>query len=156
MPSWREQYDRMKRWQNRLWIDPIMFGPDAMDTFYAFAQACFHFVDWLENDRSQHVRRVQAETFVNTDPVLAFCRDICNGSKHAQLGPRKVKVKSQTTTDSYQIEDETGHPVEYVVEKTEVLVDCGGQFFNVEDYAAVCVASWDGFLREQGLAASPA
>jgi hypothetical protein len=60
---WREQYDRMRRWQGRLWlgVEHIVGRSDeaAVDAFYAFAQTCAHLVDWLENDRSQHIRRPQ-------------------------------------------------------------------------------------------------
>ena len=65
-PMWREQYDRMQRWRFRLWVgvEHIVGGGDQalVDAFYAFAQTCYHLVDWLENDRSQHVRRTYAET----------------------------------------------------------------------------------------------
>jgi hypothetical protein len=55
----------MRRWQARLWLDPILHGEHAFDSFYAFAQNCSHLVDWLENDRSQHIRRTEAEVFVD-------------------------------------------------------------------------------------------
>jgi hypothetical protein len=42
MAHWREQYDRMRRWQRRLWlgVQRIVAGSDeaAIDAFYAFAQ----------------------------------------------------------------------------------------------------------------------
>src|SRR5262245_30401954 len=119
----------MKRWHYVIWlgVDRTMFGANAVDTLYAFAQASSHLVDWLENDSAQHVRRQQAEEFVNTNPLLAFCRDISNGSKHARLEAKKVKVTSQTAPlGSYQIEDESGQPRERVVEEIKIYIDWGG------------------------------
>ena len=154
MADWREQYARVKRWQYVMWlgVDRIMFGANAVDTFYAFAQACSHLVDWLENDRKQHVRRQRAEEYVNSNALLAFCRDISNGSKHARLDAKRVKVTSQTARmGSYQMEDDSGQPREQVVEETRILIDYDGQVVDVEVLAGLCVEEWDKFLREEGL-----
>ena len=81
----------MKRWRRRLQRDRI--DPDAVrDSFFAFTQTCYHLVDWLENDKSQPIRRRMAEQFIEESGVLSFCRDVCNGSKHAQLDAKKVNV----------------------------------------------------------------
>lgn len=154
-PVWREQYDRMRRWHYRLWlgVEFIVGGGDQaiIDVFYAFAQACDHLVDWLENDHSQHVRRVHAEAYVQSHPVLAFCGDICNGSKHAQLQARKVQTKMRKTTSSYSIEDEAGQIREQVVEQPELFVLWGGEFIEAEAFARWCIEEWDRFLRGEGL-----
>jgi hypothetical protein len=89
--GWREQYDRMKRWRRR--VQQSRDDRDAVrDSFYAFAQTCYHLVDWLENDRSQPIRRGIAKRFVKDSGLLSFCRDICNGSKHARLEAKSVNV----------------------------------------------------------------
>src|SRR5260370_21414836 len=107
MADWREQYDRMQRWSRRLWlsVEHLVGGSDQglVDTFYAFAQTCHHLVDWLENDRSQHIRRARAREYVGSRPLLAYCRDICNGSKHAQLQAKQVTMRK--TSSSFSIEN---------------------------------------------------
>ncbi len=143
-PRWREQYDRMRRWQDRLWLDPVLHGEHAVDSFYAFAQACYHLVDWLEKDPS-------ACAHVKASPVLSFCREICNGSKHARLAAKKVLVTSKKTAESYHIEDDSGQPVEHVTESTELFVDWEGKPTDIESFAKLCVDDWDRFLRSEGL-----
>ena len=149
--SWREQYDRMKRWQQRLWLDPILHDEHAVDSFYSFAQACYHLVDWLENDRSQHVRRAQAEEYVDRSPVLAFCRDICNGSKHARLEAKKVQVTIRKEISSYSIENDSGQTTEHTVEQTKLFVGYDDQLIDVEMFAGFCVEEWDRFLLSEKL-----
>jgi hypothetical protein len=104
-PKWREQYDRMVRWEKRL--RRYRLDPDkpeyTRDNFFAFTQACYHLVDWLENDKSQAIRRSDAKQFVAETPVLAFCRDICTGSKHAVQDAKRKKVN--VTTWSMRVGD---------------------------------------------------
>jgi len=148
---WREQYDRMLRWKERLWLDPMLHGEHAVDSLYVFAQTCFHLTDWLENDRSQHVRREQAERYVASSPTLAFCRDICNGSKHAKLEAKKVRVTTRKVVESYSIQDETGVPLEGTVERTELFVDLNGEVIDIETFGARCIEEWNRFLVGEGL-----
>jgi hypothetical protein len=153
--TWREQYERMLRWRGRLWlgVEHLVARDDqgAVDAFYAFAQSCYHLVDWLDNDRSQHVRRTHAEAYVESRPILALCRDICNGSKHAQLHAKKVDVRMRKTTTSHSVEDEEGQPFEFVVRNVEVFIRWGGAFVGADDFAAQCIGEWDHFLRGEGL-----
>jgi len=96
--------------------------------FYAFAQACFHVVDWLENDPSQHVRRRLAEAYVDSRPILAYCRDICNGSKHAQFEAKKVATKMERTITV--LNDELGSVVQ-----PKLSVHWAGEFIEVDRFA---------------------
>jgi hypothetical protein len=156
MAPWREQYDRMRRWYWRLWmgVEHIVGGSDeaAIDAFYPFAQTCYHLVDWLENDRSQRIRRSQAEAHVSASPALAFCADICNGSKHAVLTQKRVRVKSKKTiTGSYSYEDESGQMREQQVEAIEVFIEWNGEETAVDAFALKCVDEWGRLLQAQGL-----
>lgn len=151
MCRWREQYDRMKRWESRLYYDAVMHGEHAADSFYAFAQTCYHLVDWLENDQTQPVRRERAKAYVNASPLLTYCAGICNGSKHAQLEAKKVQVTSRKTAQSVPFEDDSGEPHEITSERTELFVGWQGTVVDIETFAASCVDAWDQFLRTEGL-----
>ncbi|PYN68015.1 MAG: hypothetical protein DMD93_12530 [Candidatus Rokuibacteriota bacterium] len=136
--GWREQYDRMKRWHKRVQRDRI--DPDAVrDSFFAFTQACYHLVDWLENDKSQPIRRCAAEQFVEESAILRFCRDICNGSKHARLETKKVKMKDR----SIRLDHES------VV--WELSVEYQDQSYTAAWFAGMCISEWNQFLREHKL-----
>jgi hypothetical protein len=158
--DWREQYERMRRWRWRLWVgvEHIVGGSDeaAIDAFYAFAQTCYHLVDWLENDRSQHLRRPQADAYVAASPALAFCADICNGSKHALLTQRRVRVTSKRTiTGSYNYEDESGQMREQQIETTEVFIHWNSEETAVDVFALKCVEEWERVLEAEGLLPAP-
>ena len=136
--GWREQYERMKRWRRR--VQDSRDDRDAVrDSFYAFVQTCYHLVDWLENDKSQSIRRDTAEHFVNASGVLSFCRDICNGSKHARLEAKKVNVVDR--------------PIKLGHEETvwEMSVDYQGNSYTAAWFTGLCIAEWNRSLRENKL-----
>lgn len=140
-----------RRWKERLWLDPVLLEDDAVDTFYAFAQSCYHLVDWLENDQSQHVRRTEADAHVQASPALSFCREICHGSKHAQLEQKNVHVATTRSIDSVPIQDESGQTQEIRVRNTKLFVDWHGGPVDIEAFGRICVDEWDRFLRDKGL-----
>ena len=47
--GWREQYDRMLRWRERLRA-PGGMDEHRRDDYYAFFVVCYHLKDWLKND----------------------------------------------------------------------------------------------------------
>jgi 3-phenylpropionate/cinnamic acid dioxygenase small subunit len=47
--TWREQYDRMKRWHVRV-AESSGVDERRVDDFYAFFTCCFHLKDWLKAD----------------------------------------------------------------------------------------------------------
>jgi hypothetical protein len=144
VPSWREQYARMVRWHKRLRryrLDPD--NPEyARDNFFAFAQACYHLVDWLGNDKSQPIRRSDAKQFVDATPVLAFCRDIYNGSKHAVHDAKRKKV--HVTTYSMPVGEGKWWA-------SELCVEYQGLSYSAPGFAYLCIANWRKFLREKKL-----
>ena len=135
--SWREQYERMKRWRKRVQRgdDP----DDVRDNFFAFTQACYHLVDWLENDKSQLIRRRKAEECVEESEILRVCRDICNGSKHARLEKKKAEVTDKPVR--------LGH--EMVV--WGLSIEHGGWSCTAASFAGRCIVEWNKFLREHKL-----
>jgi len=148
LSDWREQFLRIARWKARLWIDPILHKEHAVDSFYAFAAVCYHLIDWLENDPSQPIRRGQAEAYVFNSEILAFCGEICNGSKHAQLEPKGVRVKAEKTTQSVHLGDDAE---DLVVEHTHLFVEWKGQYVEIEEFAAQCMKEWARLLMSEGL-----
>jgi len=156
---WFEQYRRMVRWSRRLWLgtEHIFGGGDdaLIDAFYAFTQACYHLVDWLEKDHSQPVRRGLADAHVHSCAVLAYCKDICDGSKHARLETKSV-TKIEKSVSSYLIVDESGHRTEESVVQPQLFVYWEGEFIDVSQFAEQCIDEWNRFLRSQGLLPSDA
>jgi hypothetical protein len=94
--NWREQYDRMLRWLERL-HEPGEVDERRCDDFYAFFLICYHLKDWIKSDpwTRQEVPEItaQVEKFVNDHESLRVCADIANGVKHlVRDNPKTVRV----------------------------------------------------------------
>jgi hypothetical protein len=127
MSDWREQYSRMLRFRGKL--DAVPQG-DSCDTFYAFAQSCWHFADWLGSDSGQSIRRERAYQHVQASPVLSVCRDLANGSKHAALEAKKIETERRSET---------------------VYIRINGELVQDRVFADQCIEAWNILLGDGGL-----
>src|SRR5688572_12747241 len=93
--TFREQYDRMKRWYGRFQqLDQGRVhdqrADEYLDIVHTFFQNCYHLKDWLRSDTAIHQSvRDAVEPHVNASRELRMCADICNGGKHAVLTSRR-------------------------------------------------------------------
>ena len=145
MSDWREQYARVRRWRYRIADYDSTDAASVVDTFFAFAQACAHMVDWLENDRSQAIRRDEAERHVNDSAALAFCRDVSNGSKHARLQEKNVSLAEKLRLVGWmETKNREGEVVRAKwVSTAELSVECDGRWVPIPEFAHACVAAWE-------------
>lgn len=146
MSKWREQYDRMTRWRERIAHDR-RDPARVSDIFFAFAQTCYHIVDWLENDPSQPIRRAEAYRHVMASAPLSFCHDICQGSKHARLEQQNVALSVGTSVIAAHI----GDPVSPEESVAKLYVDWEGRSVLAVVFADFCIAEWDRLLRSHGV-----
>lgn len=153
MSNFRHQYNRMVRWRNRIKEDSQPEPEAAFDVFFAFAQACYHLVDWLENDRSQPIRRADADGLVAESDVLSFCRDICNGSKHATLEAKRVRLSTNTTPGGWLFErqDDGSMSEGKPTYAYEVVLDWQNGQVSALEFADRCIKEWVRILRTRDL-----
>jgi hypothetical protein len=151
--DWREQYGRILRlryqWGTRTcWPEEGVF-----DHFYAFAKACYHLVDWLENDKSQPIRRAQANRHVATSPALTLCRDICNGTKHGVLETKDVQTERRTRVIGGYTELDANREVirERLVHEQRLFVHFDGDSIPAATFAIRCIEEWNRLLAAEGL-----
>src|SRR5439155_17755263 len=89
-PTYREQYNRMKRWYERFGTldQGRTHGVDSenyLDEIYAFFQNCYHLKDWIKNDMAVAPAIQQSvEGYINGSRPLRLAADICNSLKHLQ------------------------------------------------------------------------
>jgi hypothetical protein len=81
-------------------------------------------------------------------PILAFCGEICNGSKHARLQEKEVRVKSETTTQAIHLGEDVK---DFVFEKTRLFVEWSGEYIDIEEFANRCNIEWARFLMSRGV-----
>lgn len=148
--TWREKYDRLKRWQARL-MEERPIRESLGDDLYAFFECCYHLKDWLRNDSSLDPSMGRdAEALINSAPCLKICADIANGSKHlvrnrpARIDPNAhvERVEGAFQADAFQANA-------FQVEQVVVVAD--GRAWNALDIVNECVGAWDTFLRSKGL-----
>jgi hypothetical protein len=59
---------------------------DPLDDCISFFMHCYHVKDWIKEIYCTSKEEKQAlEDYINGNPELGICADICNGSKHYQL-----------------------------------------------------------------------
>ena len=69
---------------------------------------------------------------------LHFCRDICNGTKHARLEAKRGEV--------------TDKPINLGPEVVwELTVEFQGNSYTAAWFTGLCIAEWNKLLREKGL-----
>jgi hypothetical protein len=141
----------MKRWRDRLVSDRA--DPERLtDTFFAFAQACYHLVDWLENDSSQPIRRRQADQHVAQLPALAFCRNVCDGSKHAQLESKKAGVRGVLAPTNVELEFVPPNQLRAKIQHApELYMRWEGKPITALEFADRCIEDWERLLHSAGL-----
>jgi hypothetical protein len=55
------------------------------DDLVSFFMHCYHVRDWIAHLNKVGVTAKDIDTFINTNPCLQICADLCNGSKHCEL-----------------------------------------------------------------------
>jgi hypothetical protein len=80
-----------------------MESENYRDEMVAFFQNCYHIKDWLINASSGQFPKEKVEAFIDENPELQLCADLCNASKHFKLdrprstqepktGPQKIHL----------------------------------------------------------------
>jgi hypothetical protein len=159
-PGWREQYDRMLRWRERL-TEPSDESRDNYNTrisdyLHAFFVTCYHINDALEKDPFAGSAHGQAKTYANAAPWLSKCHGVALGSKHVVIdrGPRKgtsPRIETSTTKLSQPLWGVPSPRGTRTVEESrfDLLID--GQRTWAITVADECIREWNDFLRTKGL-----
>ncbi len=96
-----DQFERVKRYFSR--FKQINDGQEHSqssqnydDDIYAFFQNCYHLKDWIKNDPACSSWS-DVEDFINQNPDLSICADLCNALKHLK------KARGQVLFFAYSI-----------------------------------------------------
>lgn len=154
MPAYREQYDRVVRWQYRFAAIAQGRAHDAasdnyVDDIYAFFLNCYHLKDWIKNDGAVPAAVQQAvEGYVSKTRSLRLCADICNSLKHLRLTSSRSHENPAFGSKHFSVSLGPGQPTTISL-KYEVDTDRGPH--DAFQLATECVVAWDGFLATYGL-----
>lgn len=155
VPLYREQYDRMKRWFNRLAAiyqgrEHDMASDNYVDEVYAFFLNCYHLKDWIKNDSAVPIAAQQAvEGHINGSRPLQLCADICNSLKHLRLskGPRSGQSPA-FGKKRFALNLGPGLPTTISL-KYEIDTVSGPE--DAFKLASECVSAWEAFLNAHSL-----
>jgi hypothetical protein len=153
--SWRDQWDRVQRWYERLRSTAEgrphdMESLNYEDEMYAFFESCFHLKDWLKNDPAGPLSRPQdVEDFVSGSEPLRWCADIANGSKHL-VASKTSRVDPKTGLGRRLYSIRLGNVTSTIISARYFIVGAG-QSRDAMKLADACLAAWRQFLRNKKL-----
>jgi len=149
--TWREQYDRMRRFYARV-SESTTVDDRLVDDFHAFCIFSYHLKDWLQADLSVDAQiRNRVEEFVSGNLWLGLCADLANGSKHLILD-RTPRFEPQVHMEIRTLEfDTAGFSPEAFLEQKVMVIPVNGQDLLALRAAQRIVATWHSFLTECGL-----
>jgi hypothetical protein len=145
-----EQFARVKRYYER--FKEIGEGKSHClnsayyeDDVYSFFINCHHLKDWIINDPAVAVSEQDVENWVNANPPLLICADICNGAKHLSRMPNRIVSGKERSIDSkaYSIAIMEGSvqpakiTVKFFIDKSDA--------FKV---ATECIQKWEEFINK--------
>jgi len=146
--GWEVQLRRVERWHQRAMriLNPHegLAGEEAIDFLYAFFQSAYHMRDWLQN--SGAASKASLDALMSANHSLQLCRDVCNGSKHFALDPKRSKTDHIGLMREYvppRVGQTTGssRPCLLVFEGR----DGGIEFKRIDELMTDCLSAWQAF-----------
>lgn len=134
--GYREQLDRVRRLLEVIEGHRHRSDVEFKDHMWSFFQHCWHLIDWLQHDRLASEGQKQAvKTKVHASALLAMCRDLCSGTRHAGLKtlPRPGAPRAAASMDC-------------------LVHDGFGNLISGKKLARDCLAEWLRILESQRLA----
>lgn len=148
MSKYREQYERVERWYQRL--KSITDGRKHtqpsdyyQDEVLAFFINCYHLKDWIINDNSAKVSAQEVKDFVNQSEYLRVCGDICNGSKHLRIDFPKSNKNTRIKGRNFSLS--LGEVLPVFQAKYKII--SGRKEYDAFELATKCLEEWGRFIN---------
>jgi len=143
-----EQYERVKRWYQRL--KNITDGREHnlpseyyQDEVLAFFINCYHLKDWIINDNSAEISSKSVEDFVNQSEFLRVCGDVCNGSKHLNITSPKSDKNTKVGGRNFFLT--LGKVIPIFRAKYKII--SGNKEYDAFSLATKCLEDWEKFIK---------
>ena len=143
-----EQYERVKRWYEKLKI--INEGGELKlpntdyyeDEMLAFFINCYHLKDWIMNDPISKVEPKLIEDFITNSKYLSICADICNGTKHLTLNNSRTGKSMKIGGRDFSL---TLRGIKQTFSAKYKIIS-GDRKYDAFELATKCIEDWDQFL----------
>ena len=148
LTKYQEQYNRLNRWYKRfkeINDGKIHDKPSEIyqDDVYAFFMNCHHLKDWIKNDTAAASVANNVENYINNNPDLSLCADICNGVKHLRLISNRSGERPKFGKKVAKVHIGSG-PITIAL-KYEIKTDSGT--IDAFDLATKCIKAWEIFIQ---------
>jgi len=144
-----EQFERTKRWHNRLreTISKTEHDREAdyyEDLVYAFFQNCFHLKDWMLNS-GDIIDPKDVNDFIESHDEMKICRDLCNISKHLSISKPSIDPNTKIASRQHKLSPGSGTAAIAVI---TYEVNVNGKVYSIYELATRCLELWEQFLKE--------
>jgi len=149
MAGWREQWDRLNRWQGLVEMSGTVPRSDKgssehyLDELYAFCEAALHMRDWLAADTTSGVTWEAADKVIQQVP-LRVAASIAIGSKHHVIKNTGYHGDAQVASQSVFVHVGAGTLLLWAI-------DAGGRTWDALLLVRDCREAWRAFLAGRGL-----
>ena len=150
-----EQHERTKRWYERFKSSSVDTHEHNLpstdyyqDDLYAFFINCYHIKDWIKNDPkvAKSVKDL-TEPYINSNPDLRVCADLCNGSKHFRLTNKRTATGANIGPRNFSLSLGQGLPKI----KIKYNIICDGKVQDAHKLAEDCMKAWKIFYHKHNL-----
>ena len=123
------------------------------DCLFDFANTAYCIKDWLKRNAAGRFSVQEVEKYMETNPVLNACRDICNANKHYTLryAPviKDVYASVTATAEAEMAFERSGVALEEdeAPFRVKVLMADGSKY-EVLEFGEAVVTLWAGFISQ--------
>ena len=141
-----EQWERVKRWWTRVrevshGRSNVFYAEFGEDEIFAFFLNCYHLKDWIKNDHSSGHLKDLVEDYIEKSLALSICADLCNGLKHLQRDPKRIRKRAKFGPSIYKIVDADSATVAI---SSTIITESGN--YDAYDIATRCLCDWERFF----------
>lgn len=104
---------------------------------------CYHLKDWIRNDPAAVSVANRVEGYINNNPELSLCADICNGLKHLQLDRERSGKSPEFVKKKAKLEIGKGSIT--ITLKYEITTKDGT--IDAFSLATKCMKLWENFIK---------
>jgi len=146
--KYQEQYNRLNRlYESFKEINDGKIHDKSsefyQDVVYAFFMNCHHLKDWIKNDLAAASVKDNVENYINNNPDLRLCADICNGVKHLRRDSNRSGERPEFGKKKAKLYIESG-PITIAL-KYEIKTDSGT--IDAFDLATKYIKAWGIFIQ---------
>jgi hypothetical protein len=152
--GYKEQYDRVKRWLERIENQNVP-SLTYLDYMWAYFQNCWALKDWIKNDDSVPIaikKKMRVEkTFFKDCPNILITADLANRSKHLTLTQQpRVGAKVESIGVTMHV-SAVGSGIPARSEHHYCVVGDSGDLGDGLKIAQRAMEEWTRLLQESGL-----